>query len=253
MADGNNNNNNAQAQQPLPPLLQIQDIDDWLRFNGLRAADDVGPAECGSFLSDLNRSEAHAKHEAQDEYQQQVHADIFKEALKAEEQQQSMKRKLLEAWKGEILEIDVGATTKPFRVSLAALAQVCDTVFTMASSRRYMGNANNEESPVLLSLTDYSADSVKHFLDLAFDNLSMEQMQDQFVVDCCHIAHYLQCHKVLEATNEVLLRHVDSDNCLSLCQMADSLGLTDLFEKSLFHMLKALDDLESQEAYGDFS
>ena len=253
--NNNNNNNNGNEQQQFA-LLQIQDIDNWLRFNGLRSADDYEEgAECGSFLSVLNRSEAHAKHEAEEKYQQDIHASIFKEALEAEEQEKSIKAKLLRRWQSERMEIQ--SAERIVSVPLGALAEVSDTVFTMASSRRYMNTYGKDEEeahhPVHLSLQDYSAEAVQEFLDLALGKKSMANVDDDHVVDCCQISHYLQCQKVLDWTNQVLLRNVDSDNCLSLCQMADQLDLPDLFEKSLFHMLASLDHMESQEAYDDFS
>ena len=253
----NNNNHGG-----MPPPLQIQHIDDWLRFNGLRSPDDEPPEapEYGSFLSPLNRSEAHAKHEAQERYQKQVHDSIFREALEAEQQQEVTRRRCLEAWKEETMQIMT--KEKTFCVPLRPLAAACDTIFTMASSRRYMwsvlkgrnsGEETNKLAPVQLSLEEYSASSVHEFLELVLNQKEFGAMESQHVADCCHIGHYLQCPFIVEGTAQILLDNVDSDNCLSICQLADQLELPDLFERALFHMLKSLTDLETQEAYESFS
>lgn len=273
-----NNHNGPPHPPPQYPLLQIQDIDDWLRFNGLRAAgdDDVHAPEYNSFMSHLNQSEVQAKQIAHDQYQQQIHASIFQDDLQEEEQQQVARQRMLELWADE--EMDIVTSQQTFCVSLRQLAAECDTIFTLASSRRYMHNlttnkpntkptredSKEEEtimkqqqphvmSKVTLSLEEYPTSAVHEFLTLALSQKTLPEINDQHVVDCCQIGHYLQCARILEGTSQILLRHVDSDNCLSLCQMADQLGLPDLFERALFHMLKSLDNLEAQEAYEDFS
>jgi len=324
-ANGQANNNNQQPPQPqqenvaAPPFAfpQIQDIDGWLQFNGLRSADEYPateePAAFGSFLSALNRSEAQAKYAEEERYQNQVHTSIFKEALQAEQQKCEEVKLALEQWKEEGMEI-TAKDHKVFRVPLSKLAAECDTVYALASSRRYMPrlscnsrsdpsstapssttasssshpelngsgdisaeknqqmNTNNHQADqsnanktshnnssnisnnmVQLSLEEYSSAAVQEFLALALYLKPLADIQEEFVVDCCHMAHFLQCQRVLDSTTQILLRHVDSDNCLSLCQMADQLELPDLFERALFHMLKSLDHLESHETYEDFS
>lgn len=274
-----------QQQQPPPvDLLQIQDIDEWLRFNGLRAAGDEPPQapEYNSFMSSTNQSEAQANYDANDRYQEQVHATIFKADLKADEQQQVCRQRMLGLWQNEEMEIVTPQQT--FAVSLTQLAAECDTIFTLASSRRYMhnltaskkkgdgddSNNNNDATPkddpdheqqnssqvtdkVTISLEEYSTEAVHEFLSLVLAQKALHEINDQYVVDCCHIAHYLQCARIVEGTAQILLQHIDSDNCLSLCQMADQLELPYLFERALFHMLKSLENLEAQEAYVDFS
>jgi len=255
---------NGNQQQVVAPLPQIQDIDGWLRFNGLRSADDEAP-EYGSFQSVLNRSEAHANQEAQERYQQEVHDSIFRDAREAEEQQKIIRKRYLELWKDELMQVVTADQT--ISVPLSPVAAACDTIFTMASSRRYMDSVtgNNKSSSsseskenenaatVRLSLEEYPTAAVQEFLELILLQKEIQDMESQYVVDCCHIGHYLQCSRVLDGTTHILLQNVDSGNCLSICQMADQLELPDLFERALFHMLKSLDQLESQEAYEAFS
>jgi hypothetical protein len=64
------------------------------------------------------------------------------------------------------------------------------------------------------------------------------------VVDCCQIAHYLQCVKIVDVTTDILTEAVDSVNCLALCQLADQLNLSKLFERSLSHMTRTLGTIQ---------
>jgi len=274
------NNNGVPEAPPVAPLLQIQDIDAWLLFNGLRAADDpVPPGEAAaynSFMSSLNQSEAQSQHEQAEQYQKQVHETIFSKELQAERDAWEKKQKLLNEYETnkEVMEL-VTEGNHVLTVPLQPLAAECDVIYTLASSRRYMPrivgtnintnteNSNkentdkNEEPQVLdmasLSLEQFSKEAVEEFISLLLTKKSFQDIQDNHVVDVCYIAHYLQCSRIVHGTKEILLQHVDSENCLSLCQMADSLELPDLFERALFHMLKSLENLEEQEAYEDFS
>ena len=267
MEDNNNDGQQPQEQgPPQVPLLQIQDIDDWLRFNGLRSADDEPPdaPEYNSFMSSLNQSEIKARYEAGVEYQEKIHATIFQDDLQKEEKKEVSRQRMLHLWKDE--EMDIVTLQKTFSVPLCQLAAECETIYILASSRRYnygkeTSKSNDDDEPqqptpvtkVSLSLEDYSTSAVHEFITLALKQKPLSDISDQHVVDCCHIGHYLQCARILEGTTEILLQHVDSDNCYALCQMSDQLQLPDLFERALFHMLKSLDDLESQEAYDEFS
>lgn len=253
------------------PLLQIQDIDDWLRFNGLRSADDEPPQapEYNSFMSTLNQSEIKARYEADSKYQERVHATIFQDELQKEKKKEVSRQRMLDMWHEDM---EIVTPQQTFCVPLRHMAAACDTIFTMASSRRYMDNLTKGEkeqdypngeqqqpptpssfSKVTLSLEEYSTSAVHEFITLALEQKPLTDICDQHVVDCCHIAHYLQCARILDGTTEILMQHVDSDNCYALCQMSDQLQLPDLFERALFHMLKSLDNLEAQDAYDDFS
>lgn len=265
MEDNNNDGQPRQQEPPQIPLLQIQDIDDWLRFNGLRSADDEPPEapEYNSFMSSLNQSEIKARYEADVKYQEKIHATIFEDDLQKEEKKEVSRQRMLDLWKDE--EMDIVTPQQTFCVPLRQLATECETIYILASSRRYnygkeISKTCSEEqeqptpvSKVTLSLEDYSTSAVHEFISLALEQKPLSDISDQHVVDCCHIGHYLQCARILQGTTEILLQHVDSDNCYALCQMSDQLQLPDLFERALFHMLKSLDNLEAQEAYDDFS
>lgn len=79
-------------------------------------------------------------------------------------------------------------------------------------------------------------------------------LPDEHVVDCCRLAHYLQCQTLLnDLVGNVLLPSVDSDNCMSLCHLADQLGLPSLLEASLNHMQATVADVESEPMWGELA
>jgi hypothetical protein len=68
------------------------------------------------------------------------------------------------------------------------------------------------------------------------------------------LAHYLQCTELLDClVHKILIRSVDSANCMSLAQLADQLHLPALLEASLNHMMRSLGCLEEHEIWGDLT
>ena len=82
----------------------------------------------------------------------------------------------------------------------------------------------------------------------------LTEIPDHHMIDCCRLAHYLQCTPVLDAIVRLcLIPSVDTANCLSLVQLADSLELTNLMEASLSHMMQSLTNLEQHQVWDDLS
>ena len=82
----------------------------------------------------------------------------------------------------------------------------------------------------------------------------LTQIPDDHLIDCCRLAHYLQCTPIVdEIVRSCLIPSVDTANCLSLVQLADSLELTNLLEASLSHMMQSLTNLEEHTVWDDFS
>jgi hypothetical protein len=80
----------------------------------------------------------------------------------------------------------------------------------------------------------------------------MSHIPDDHLVECCQMAHYLQCTCILqELVHACLIPSVDTANCLSLVQLADQLELPDLMEASLSHMMASLTHLEQHEIWDD--
>lgn len=87
--------------------------------------------------------------------------------------------------------------------------------------------------------------------------LIQNKITEQCIVECLRISHYLQCSIMLEVLATVLEKSIDSQNCMSICSLADLYNLQSLFEASVNHVVGRLDAFqgkqneESNEGYDD--
>ena len=194
------------------------------------------------------------------------------------------RQKQLDEWENDLIDIvtmsssTTTTTTKSvsvvFQTNLKQLASHSDTVFTMASNKHLYNNTNtnntinsnndrNKSSSdssssndrLSLSLCDYTTESVNIFLRVLFLSSSLFEDKNNvvadmnippdYVIDCCRLAHYLQCGQLLDRiVDEYLLTSIDNDNCRFLCKLSDQLSLPNLWEASVNHMLSSLDSLD---------
>jgi hypothetical protein len=80
----------------------------------------------------------------------------------------------------------------------------------------------------------------KHVLYLINNN----KISDEHIVECLRISHYLQCRILLDVLASVLESSIDSQNCMSICFLADLYNLQALFEASVNHVVGRLDALQ---------
>lgn len=223
-------------------LLQIQDEEEWLRRNGLRGEPHYGNE------SEYNQSEAKKRVSEQANYQNEIHSKLFEKDHKEDESCEETRKKRLEDWKGETIDIlTSGDAASPMKVNLKLMASQSDTIFTMAQSRHHF-----ETSALSLSLEDFSREAVQAFLDMVRESdLPLEEstISDDHIVDACRLAHYLQCTELLEKLVKLLIDAIDAENCMSLCQLADQLALPGLREASLNYILSSLSSIESHEVW----
>mmetsp|Transcript_50957 Transcript_50957/g.56921 ORF Transcript_50957/g.56921 Transcript_50957/m.56921 type:complete len:485 (+) Transcript_50957:61-1515(+) len=155
----------------------------------------------------------------------------------------------------------IGSNLVVLRANLKELASRSDTVFAMASNKHLYNNSSiNKNDRLSLSLCDYSTESVKIFLRVLFpspsspsqdtdndtDSDNDNEISPDNVIDCCRLAHYLQCQQLLDRiVNEYLLTSIDNGNCRFLCKLSDELSLPNLWEASVNHMLSSLDQFNS--------
>jgi hypothetical protein len=138
----------------------------------------------------------------------------------------------------------------------------------------------SKSSPIMqLSLTEYNSDAVVQFIDAVvslFHHISEKQpatkssdskkrrinenaqsqhivhliekkkISEDHIVECLRIAHYLQCTILLETLASVLESSIDSQNCMSICSLADFYNLQSLFEASVNHVVTRLDALQGK-------
>jgi hypothetical protein len=257
-------NNAENADRPLEEQAQeeqrrqypaIQDQDEWLRQYGLRGEPHYG-AE-----SYTNQKEAKERIQDHDDYQAQLHAKLFEGPTEAEK----IRHAQLMEWSNHVVKIEA-STGAPIECNLGHLASHSDTVFTMAESRPHFERSSSKglsvNIPLLLSLRDYSNPAVLEFFELLDDSGVYSKAEihigavpkEDYAVECCQIANYLQCNALLDdVLVPLLIKSVDSANCLSLYQLADQLNLPALLEASVNHMMRSLGSVEEHEIWGDLT
>jgi hypothetical protein len=233
-----------QDNQEVPERLQIQDFDEYLRNNGLSNG-----SERESQPSELNRDAEAAVFQEQSRYQESIHEAIFSEAEAEESRDQAKRQKLIDSWSHVHIEVATASCILP-EIPLKPLAESCDTVFALGSTRSHFASSDEK---MQLSLEKFQTPSVREFLGLVMGNKRMEEISADAVVDCCQIAHYLQNSTILEETVDILTHSIDTENCMSICQLADQLNLPTLFESSLSYMMKSLGDMETNDAWEDLT
>lgn len=255
-----NNNENARG------FLQIQDEAAWLQRYGISGEPHYGDE------SYANQLEAKKRVQDQFDYQEKMHEQIFKEAREKDDEKRLFKQSKLDRWAKEtICLVSAQNQNQSIECNLKLLASHSDTVFAMALSRHHYNNnavnkngSNNSqteeaENKLSLSLEEYPKGAVEAFLKLLLDNETTTITQDSIVlnpdwiVDCCRIAHYLQCTQMLDSIVQILKASIDSANCMSICQLADQLALSDLLETSMNHVIQSLGSLEDHEIWSDLS
>lgn len=238
--------------EELPPPFggQLVDLDTWLQEHGLRAPNE----EPRLTEPTLEEQETRARLAQESHYQAALHHRFFPhEDEEPEEKHPKDRVERLKEWKEAKVDL-ISADGVVHDVPLLPLAESCDTIYTVASNwELFRDTAQGTSNNPTISLTDYHMASIRDFLRLINGTRTAESMPGQSVVECCQMAHYLQNEPALEATAKVLVQSVDTANCLCLSQLADQLGLHQLFERSLSHMMDSLDDLQDNELWDDLS
>ena len=273
-----------QQQQQLPLLRSLED---YIRAHGIAPVDDDDDGQrADAFYADPN----HAQRQQQDSalYQKLVHGEAFAEHDAKERDAKVSKRQFLDTLKGQTISVlsaegvveDDRQKVAPCATSvpLHILASSCDTVYTMVRSDRMLWSRQNSDTEggniaekndeaksnsnwhqSTLDLTNFRSGPVRSFLSVITDasksendDISLANVPPQHIVDVCLISHYLQCISVMETSINVLKESVDSDNCLSICQLADQLGSPSLFEAAVTHLIEKLDDMQSHDEWEEF-
>ena len=232
-------------------MLQIESEEDWFRHNGLYSP--FYGAE-----SQTNQLEARQRFEEQKQYQTQVHEKIFRDKDVMADEARSNR---MEEWKGDKILIvterstseDESTNNNPLLLDLVSVARHSDMIYTLADSRQYFEANQTKTDTLKLTLEPYSNHTVKNFFGMLLDESGDDNIYSrddgECLVNCCRLAHYLQCNTFLENIIDILVESVNSENCLSLLALADELTLPRLLESSLSYILEALPhkSMDSQE------
>lgn len=207
--------------------LRIRDQQHYLESRGLRN-------EPEGIESILNVSEKRQRVLDADAHQEHVFRSVFGDA----EEEGKEKAAFLETLEESM--ITFKAADGKVETDVKPMVAQCDAIYALASTRdKFCKTAGLE-----LSLIMYQQASVQEFVDIASGAKSINEVSPNLVIECCQIAHYLQCETVLTPIVQILVDAVDTDNCRSLLELADRLDLPALFERALSHMMGSLSGTE---------
>jgi hypothetical protein len=221
-----------------PDHLRLHDFQHFLDNRGLRN-EPVG------IESEYNVSEKRQRVEEGQAHQNRVHQEVFGSA----EEIDKAKLAFLESFRD--FKLVLKTQGEPVQTDVKSLAEHCDAVYALASTRDLYKGTSSSTDTLELSLEAYSQASVEEFVAIAKGSKHAYEVSADNVVECSQVAHYLQCSRALEPLVQILVDAVDTDNCKSLLQLADHLNLPLLFERSLSHMMQSLS--ETEEVWDDLT
>lgn len=222
-------------------MLQIEDFEAWLAANALRNDGGTGVD------SVLNRTEIHERVKAEQEYEKTVHQDIFRQNDEYEAMCHNEKAEILESWTNRRIDL-VCADGLVKNIPLRQIAATTEAVFVWASSPALEQLSTKSDSRTgnhQFTLDRFPCKSVNEFVKMATGHKDVRDVHSEYVVDCCQLAHFLRSEVLLNEIVEILMNSIDTENCLSLCQLADHLQLHSLFEKALAHLMQSLGDVKT--------
>jgi hypothetical protein len=218
--------------EEIPESHRIQGLEDSLRTNAATAPSPTS----------VHQQEERARFLELQVYQVTTLERIFADKEEQDGREQLARLTQIQAWKDCAICVHTNGSTIQ-NVPLQPLAESCDVVYAMASSWTLF-SSDKEKSDMLVSLKEFPEESVQAFLALvnstATSSNTNVELPGDVVVDCCRIAHYLQNDTILATMTNVLLQSIDTANCLSICQLADSLSLCELFESAVQYLIKSL-------------
>ena len=220
--------------QVVPEHMRLIDIQHYLETRGLLN-------EPQGLESALNVSETKKRVDEEAAYQ----ALILQQAFAACDGKPDAKSDFLETLENE--KIVLTSANGSVEAEMRLLAAQCEGIYAFASSYKLFKDSS---SPVIsFSLEEYSLESVRAFVNTVTGLNTLQDLPPDCIVECCQIAHYLQCNSILEPIVQILVDAVDTDNCKLLLELADQLSLPSLFERSLSHMMQSLE--ETQDVWED--
>jgi hypothetical protein len=267
-----------EAFAPVEPHPQLQDLEHYLRQNGIEARQQQQPYQ------GMDHMELAANVSAQEQYEKEA----IEKFVKEDEDKTAPERELRKQKKQMIIDELMGPEkTKTKTISIQTrdgvlrnvplynLVTRCDTIYTLASSDHW-SNEMRKDDFVFSLLEQFSSKSVEHFLlllnatksqiegvrestsctsdqsdKLADDDSSNASIQDVInndnIIECCQIAHILQCTELLADIVDIIQASIDSDNCTSLCILADQLNIPSLLQSSMAFVLDRLEHIQSYD------
>lgn len=214
----------------------IHDIEHYVRANGIESEVGIKP----------NNATVEAEKRALEEikYQDTIHKQIFGDEL-----HESDRVSTIASFENINIIIET-SDGKRLPLPLKVLAQKCETIFRLATFR---SNSGAGKKDLELSLAQFDNEAVTEMISLLLDNdQAVENIPSSSIVECCRISHFLQSQEILDEIVAIIDRSIDSENCVSICFLADTLNLTSLFESALSKITSNFDKIENNEFWEDF-
>ena len=238
------------------PMLQIQDISHYLEDNGIITGRDAASVHENSYRRQ-DQIEQAENVEGQTQYQTKVIGQFIQENktkdLDRHKNEINKKESLLKKFKDAKISIRLKDNKVIHGIGLRNLVDQCDTFVTLVSWETHTSSIM--ENSHVFQLIQFEKDAVEHFLDLvdvkATDSSQsiVDFILNDFIIDCCYVAHYLQASEILEEIVSVIQESIDYENCTSIFVLADELQLMALRQASMKHVLERLDKIKTSELW----
>lgn len=237
--------------------LRIQDLDQYLQQNGLEDGNNTNQQQ---LTQDQREFANRMKHE--EDYKEKILREFWvKDELKSIDEQKDEieeKEKLLESYRGQILTLIVSDPQKTIQVNLFQFAEKCDTIYALAKSDQWSNFMSHKECDqsmepkITFELTQFDYESIHEFIALVEEKKTVEDISPDHIIECCRIGHFLQSHFLLEQIVDIIKQSIDSDNCASICVLADQLQVSSLMHASMEYVMDRLDIIKSHVIWDDF-
>jgi len=237
---------NQEEQGNQPPIaegpLRLQDVEHYLQANGILQAQQPN-------YERLDQVELAANVNAQDQYQ----TDVIQKFMQEDEDSNIVKKDFQKKKKNVLnkcRDVSISIQTAQdvlHHVSLHDLVDQCDTFYTLASSDHW---SSLMEEDYIFSLEQFDTSPVKQFLSIIDSSSSasrttVQELTNQNIIECCYIAHFLQSSDVLTSIVDIIQSSIDSENCTSICVLADELQIPSLLQSSMKFVMGSLEQIQA--------
>ncbi len=272
--DGDHPVHNPQAQQqqlqqqqqqrinPHGEVRRIQDLDHYLQQNGLghsNSNNSQDPTEDQRELaSRIEEAESYKKDVLRGFLEMDEMDELDKEKEQIEERR-NIVNSCLDA------KMFIVTPMEKITLTLATVVAKCDTIYALVKSDQWLpaasctneSKSNNDTSSskkdnLSFSLIQFQHDSIIEFISLLQETKPIHDVHPDRIIECCKIAHYLQCDTIFLPIVDIIQESIDKANCASICLLADQLQIASLLNSSMEYVMDSLDKIQSHDIWNDF-
>lgn len=239
-----------EGDRPVFEIPLLQDLNHYLEQHGIipgRAAEDVPNIESRYQRQDQVEFEQNVNEQLQ--YQSEVIDRFVKEdeAIEKDERksEEQNKKDLLDRCKHVFMSIQASDDII-HNVSLYHMVEQCDIFRTLVSSDKWSFHED-----YTFQLNGFRKENVLQFINIVMECHNGSDVRsflsNDSIIECVYIAHYLQATDILNEITEIMQCSIDSENCTSICALADELQLPSLRQASMKYVMECLDKIQENE------